>query len=149
MTNVGTIILLVGCVGVGFVLEPLLMSLREGREASTAEAEEEKKPERKPEPSRPAPAPSVNLDLSLVMPEDFPEKVILKETIHITEVNSGAGLELRQGTEVKPVRLEGNNLVFETIGVPLESMIHVDRTNFKELVIPILMKRLQSGGGTK
>lgn len=149
MTNTGTIILLGVCVGVGFVLEPLIMSLRENRKVETAE--EEPKPEKKPAPA-PQPAPAFELDLSMVTPEFFPEKVSLKQTITIGYTDSDGNEvaeQLRQGTEVKPLRLEGKQLVYETIGTLLESQIHVDQTNFKELVIPVIMEQLRNAGQPK
>ena len=147
MTNVGTIILLVVCVGVGFVLEPLMMSLREDRKADATETKKEPEPEKKREPALP-PTPEFELDLRMVTAEFFPEKVSLKETISIGYVDrdgNNAYKDLKPGTEVKPLRLEGNDLVYETLGtVLLESKIHVDKTNFKELVIPVIMERLRN-----
>ena len=144
MTNVGTIILLTVCIGIGYVLEPVILGLRHSRKAESTELEKPTEPEQKPESkAAPAPVPSIELDLSLVKPEDFPDKVALKETLHITEPKSGLAMELKQGTEVKPLRIEGSDLVYETIGIPLESRIHVDKTNFKELTRPRMLARQQ------
>lgn len=142
MTNVGIIILLIVCIGMGYILEPRILGLRHSRKAESSEVDKSTKSEQKPEPKA-APAPSIELDLSLVKPEDFPDKVALKETLHITEPKSGLAMELKQGTEVKPLRIEGSDLVYETIGIPLESRIHVDKTNFKELTRPRMLARQQ------
>jgi len=142
MTNVGTIILLTVCIGIGFVLEPVILGLRQSRKAGSTEADKPAKLEKKPEPQA-ALAPSIELDLTLVKPEDFPDKVALKETLYITEPKSGMTMELKQGTEIKPLRIEGSDLVYETIGIPLESRIHVDKTNFKELARPRMLARQQ------
>ena len=146
MINVGTIILLLVCVGIGFVLEPIFFGLREN--AKTETVEEAPEPEKKPEPQ---PAPAFDLDLSMVTAEYFPEKVKLKQTISVGYVDRKGETvykDLQEGTEIKPLRLEGSDLVYETFGLVLESRIPVDQTNFKELVIPAIMARLRNAEST-
>ena len=140
MTNIGTIILVLVCVALGYLVEPWFFKLRDAdRNKSTMEKKVE--PQKEVEKPKPKPVPTVNIDLSLVKPEDFPQEVSLRDSFEIEQ--GGLKLSLEEGTNVIPVRLEGTNLIFKTKGIDLENSIDVDLTNFKELVLPVMNARLE------
>lgn len=141
MTNIGTIILVLVCVALGYVVEPWFFKLRDADRNKTKVTKVEEKAEPKKEVEKPKPVPTVNIDLSLVKPEDFPEEVSLYDSFEIEQ--GGLKLSLEQGTNIIPVRLEGTNLIFKTKGIDLENSIDVDLTNFKELVLPVMNARLE------
>lgn len=155
MTHLGTVIILLVCVGVGYVVEPMLFSgvkqdpaPQPAQPTETAAKDQPNSGKPKlpiPVPTpEPTPEPSVQLDLTKVTREDFPEKVSLKAPYTFADANSGVTMQLKKGTKVKPVRLEGTDLVIQPIGFPVESKIHVDKTNFKELAAPRVMERLKN-----
>lgn len=157
MTNIGTIILLVVCVGMGYILEPVFFTAspkttpKTGDDSGNPVAAAPSAPT--PGGSEPAaPAPAIQIDLTKLTAEDFPAKVELKVPYTISDENSGVTMKLEKGTKVKPVRLEGSRLVIQPVGLPIESRINVDNTNFKELALPIMLERLQNavaGNDTK
>ncbi len=154
MTNIGTILLLIVCVGIGYVLEPLFF---EGWEAASPKAAEKtvSDPDATAEDSEDSedppgtPAPAIELDLSKVVPGDFPAKVELKVAHTISDPNRGVTMKLEKGIHVKPVRLQAGQLVVQPVGLPIESLIDVDSTDFKELVLPRMHERLQIAAGNK
>lgn len=159
MTNIGTILLLIVCVGIGYVLEPLFFEGREGV-VTKAAAKTVPDPDAAPDdsadpPGTPVPAdqdppaPSIEVDLSKVVPEDFPAKVELKVAHTISDANSGVTMKLEKGIQVKPVRLQAGRLVVQPVGLPIESLIDVDSTNFKELILPRMIERLQNAAVAK
>ncbi len=154
MTNIGTILLLIVCVGIGYVLEPLFFESREvvlTKAAEKTASDPDAAPDDSTDPpaipvpaNQDPPAPSIELDLSKVVPEDFPAKVELKVAHTISDANSGVTMKLEKGIHVKPVRLQAGQLVVQPVGLPIESLIDVDSTNFKELVLPRMTMRLQN-----
>ena len=142
MTNIGTIILLIVCVGMGYVLEPMFFTatnntknppVDEGLVDSSGNSVA----------ANPA-EPVIQLDLSKITPEDFPAKVELKVPYTISDANSGVTMQLKKGTKVKPVRVEGTDLIIQPVGLPIESKIAIDKTNFKALALPRMIERLQN-----
>jgi serine/threonine protein kinase len=101
------------------------------------------------DPTPAPPAPAIQVDLSKITPADFPAKVELKVDYSISDANSGVTMRLRMGTKVKPVRVEGSQLVIQPVGLPIESKIDVDSTNFKELAVPRMLERLQNAVANK
>ncbi|MBT8036302.1 MAG: hypothetical protein KJO21_02040 [Verrucomicrobiae bacterium] len=155
MINIGTILLLIVCVGIGYVLEPIFFSGSEGSsknpvEDTALEGDDSVTGVGAVAPDAPIPGdststePALEVDLSKVLPEDFPAKVALKASHTISDANSGVTMKLEKGVNVKPLRLEGDRLVIQPVGLPIESLIDVDRTNFKELAVPRMLKRLQA-----
>lgn len=150
MTNIGTIILLIVCVGMGFVLEPVLFTETQKTKAESAESLQEADTDSPDQqdtelPDDPeSPSPAIAVDLSKITPEDFPPKVELKVPYTISDANSGVTMKLEKGIKVKPVRLEGSELVIQPVGLPIESKINVDKTNFVELAVPRMLERLQN-----
>lgn len=147
MTNLGTVILVLVCVGIGYLIEPPFFNLRNadrnksgvGEEATKKKQKTVKKPEK---PAKPKPViPKVDIDLKLVKAEDFPKEVALYETFEISL--SGRPLTLEQGDKLIPIRLEGSDLVFKIEGIELEHLIDVDLTDFKQQVLPVMNARLQ------
>lgn len=90
------------------------------------------------------PAPTIQVDLSKITAEDFPEKVELKIDYTISEASSGVTMQFKKGTKMKPLRIEGSDLIVQPVGLPVESKIDVDQTNFKELAVPKMLERLQN-----
>lgn len=153
MTNIGTIILLLVCVGIGYVVEPIFFS-SSNRSKNPKQTEATAKGKAtdtnsQPAPVAPAPAPvappksTIQIDLSKVTKADFPEKVELKAPLVISNPEFGS-ISLKKGGKVIPVRLEGNKLVVRPTLVNVESTIDVDHTNFKELALPKMLERLQN-----
>jgi NOL1/NOP2/fmu family ribosome biogenesis protein len=141
MTNLGTITLVLVCVGVGYIIEPVLFELRNAdRNKSKEEPKAEKTVKIKQKKPKPAP-PKIDIDLSLIKPEDFPQTVSLRETFEISQ--DGLTLKLEEGAQLTPVRLEGTDLVFQTNALGIEHRIDVDQTDFKQQVLPVMNARLQ------
>ncbi len=145
MTNLGTIILLIVCVGIGYVLEPIIFSGDNLLQEKTADTAAGDTSGTAPDgtPGLP-PAPAAGVDLTKITPEDFPEKVTLKAPHTISDAGSGITMTLEKGSMVKPVRIEGTDLVIQPAGIPVESKINIDRTNFKELAVPKMLDRLRN-----
>lgn len=154
MTNLGTFIILLVCVGVGYVVEPMFFSGAQKptkKQAAKEAGNQNDKVAGKPQPAPPAPEPasSIQVDLSKITQEDFPAKVDLKVPFTISDANSGVTMQLKKGSKVKPVRLQGTDLVIQPVGLPIESKINVDKTNFKELAVPKMLERLQNAVAKK
>lgn len=89
-----------------------------------------KKPLEPEKPKYPAPA----IDLAAVTEDEFPPAVTLREEIRITDAE-GQEKRIRSGSQVRPVRLEGNDLVVSPTGTNYEAKLHVMATDFVELVL--------------
>jgi len=146
MTNVGSFILILISVGIGYVLEPIFFSgskqvvkteVKDTTDKDTDVAEE-------PVTPTPPPADAVQVDLSKITSADFPEKVTLKIPLTITDAASGVTMSLKKGSKVKPLRIVGDELEVQPAGFPVKGQIHVDQTDFKSLAVPMMLKRLQS-----
>ena len=151
MTNVGSFILILISVGIGYVLEPIFFSgskhtdhteIKDTTDNGTAVAEEPVKP-------TPPPADAVQVDLSKITSADFPEKVSLKVPFTITDSASGVTMSLKNGSKVKPLRLDGDQLEIQPVGFPVKGRIHVDQTDFKKLAVPLMLKRLENAVAKK
>ena len=157
MTNIGSLILILVCVGIGYVLEPIFFSDSNQSPLASAPAQvdspatvtddEAAAPDSEAAPvPDPVPAPKddgMKVDLSKITAADFPEKVILKLPYTLEDKESGVTMQLKAGAKVKPLRLEGDLLVFQLGGFPIEGKTEVVNTDFKELAVPIMLKRLQ------
>ena len=144
MSNFTNLLVFAACFGAGFYIEPKLFR---GEDAGTPATAESTTTESVTTPSSDSPAMQINMDLSKVQPEDFPEKVALLKPLNFSDEVSGMSMEIAQGTFVKPVRINGDMLVIQPIGMPIESEVLADDTNFKQLVIPIMLARLQNATG--
>jgi hypothetical protein len=157
MTNIGTVLLLIVCVGIGYVLEPIFFTDRDEvltkpveKPTSDVDPGVTTPPAEAPVPrDQEPPAPIIEVDLSKITPDDFPAKVELKVPHTISDANSGVTMKLEKGIKVKPVRLDGGQLVIQLVGLPIESLIDVDSTNFKELAVPRMIERLQNAVANK
>jgi hypothetical protein len=143
MTNLGTFILVTVCVGMGYIIEPIMFELRNRDRNKSESVEQEPKAKKKKDKPKPKPKqrPSVDIDLSLVKPVDFPDQVSLYQTYEIDQ--DGLTLSLKEGVQVTPVRLDGSELIFKSKGMTLEHVIDVDQTDFKQLVLPVMNARIQ------
>lgn len=166
MTNASSFILILVCLGLGYIIEPSFFSDSKhspvaARVVSDEEAEAEDpmtdEGDEEPVPSEPTPVPtptvtpetdSLQVDLSKITPADFPAKVTLKIAYTIEDAASGVTMQLKSGAKVKPLRLEGDQLVFQPVGLPIEGKTEVANTDFKILAVPLMLKRLQDAVGS-
>ncbi|MFK7911746.1 MAG: hypothetical protein AB8F34_14260 [Akkermansiaceae bacterium] len=147
MTHLGTIIIILVCMGLGYIIEPMFVSGVKKKPATQAankpEADDSEDPSANT-PEKPADEPTIQVDLSKITQADFPEKVALKVDYTVSDAESGATVKLPKGSMVKPVRLEGSQLVIQPSLIPIQSSISVDKTNFKELALPKMLERLKN-----
>lgn len=149
MTPLGTIILVLVCVGLGYIVEPMFISGVKNKPATQAAANaDEEDPagpkDPKPTPEEPDTTPTIEVDLSKITQDDFPDKVELKESYTVSDAESGTTVTLKAGSMVKPIRLQGSYLVIQPSLIPIQSAIHVDKTNFKELAVPKMLERIKN-----
>ncbi len=146
MTNLATVIILLVCAGLGYVIEPMFISGLKQKPAKKVVDKPEDNSPNTAEPKQPATPPSsgIQVDLSKIAKEDFPEKVALKVPFTISDAESGVTVQLKAGSMVKPLSLEGTDLVIQPALMPIKSRINVDKTNFKELAVPKMIERLQN-----
>lgn len=164
MTSVGSIILVIACIGIGYVLEPVFFSGM-GKRSNTSpgsgsgETNDEggltgnilvpsviSKPAGKVSGGAGGASDAgLSGQLSQIILADYPEWVELKVRHSVVIEASNSTLPLKYGTKVKPLRLEGNMLVFCPLVLPVESKIEVSKTNFVELAMPRMMARLKKG----
>ena len=149
MTPLATIVLVLVCVGLGYIVEPMFISGVKKKPATqtaakpgTGEPTDPNQP--KPKPKEPDTTPTIQVDLSKIIEADFPEKVELKESYTVSDAESGTTVTLKAGSMVKPVRLQGDYLVIQPSLIPIQSAIHVDKTNFKELAVPKMLERIKN-----
>jgi hypothetical protein len=158
MTNIGSFFLILVCVLIGYVLEPVFFSgskteLQAPSAAPQKPGEEEL--QLADESSEPTPDMSGNgaesskdagdqVDLSKITSADFPARVTLKEDYSFADEKNGVEMQLKKGVKVKPLRLEGGFLVIQPVGYPVEGKVNVDQTDFLELAVPMMQKRLQN-----
>ena len=143
MTNLGTIIIIFVCVGLGYVMEPMFISGVKKKKTVTKAVEQPEtnsSPEQDPVPTEPV----IQIDLRKITQADFPEKIALKEAYTVADAESGATVTLKEGSMVKPIELIGSQLVIQPSLIPIQGKIHVDKTNFKELALPKMLARLEN-----
>jgi len=136
----------------GYVLEPMFFSGTDMTKKKPTEKVGDDQgappvgvvPPTTPAVEKSTPAPAIQVDLSKITPEDFPAKVDLKVDYTISDANSGVTMQLKKGSKVKPLRIEGSDLIIRPVGLPVESKINIDQTNFKELAVPRMLERLQN-----
>ena len=133
-TPINTVII-IAAAAVGYFIEPSLISRTDSEAPVEIDSSKDKVEDTTKE--------VVSIDLTEVIAEDFPEKVTLKEALSFSDPASGISIELEKGEYVQAVDLEGEILIVQTLELPLKSSIAVDKTNFKELVAPVLLKRLE------
>lgn len=158
MTNIGSLVLILVCIGIGYILEPIFFSDSNQSPLAPKPAPEQVETGAEDEslkPPAPTPVPTppkdegLQFDLSKITPADFPEKVTLKVPYTLSDEASGVTMQLKEGAKVQPVRLEEGLLVFRLGGLPIEGKTEVDNTDFKTLAAPILIKRLQDAVGNQ
>ena len=162
MTNASSFILILVCLGLGYIIEPSFFSdskhspvatrvvsdeEAEAEDPTTDEGDEESVPS-EPMPTITPETDSLQVDLSKITPADFPAKVTLKIAYTIEDEASGVTMQLKSGAKVKPLRLEEDQLVFQPVGLPIEGKTEVANTDFKTLAVPLMLKRLQDAVGS-
>lgn len=147
MSNLAKIAIIAVGVGAGYFIEPIVFPRSAEKPNSGEDASTEKTPladnEAATTPS--SNQPQIDLDLSKLQPSDFPEKITIYSDITINDPVSGVKMDLKKGTLVKPVSINGQNIVVQPINIPLNGEIPADSTNFKQLALPKLLARLQGG----
>lgn len=145
MTNVGSIILILISVGIGYVIEPVFFSgSNHAKHEQAKDATEDPSVDVEKPTVTEVTEPEIEVDLSKITNADFPEKVTLKVPYTIKDAASGITMTLKKGSKVKPLRLDGHRLAIQPIGFPVKGMINVDHTDFKKLALPLMLKRLQN-----
>ncbi len=140
--NAGPIIFILVSIGIGYVLEPILISdtkklaEQKAEDSIDSAGEDVIKPVENTEPE-------LQVDLNKITADDFPEKVALKVPFTIKDAASGASMSFKKGNEVQPLRLEGDQLVIQSVAFPVEGKIDVKETNFVQLAVPRMLARLQ------
>lgn len=90
------------------------------------------------QPAVPAPVPPVtttpSYDYSKLQPNQLPEKVIIKSQATATAAGETDAVPLTAGTKVKPLRIEGSDLVFSVLGTA-QGKIPVTQTNLIEQLL--------------
>ena len=89
------------------------------------------------EPTTPTPAPAPTAptyDYSKLVPNQLPEKVLLKVQATATAEGETDALALPAGTKVTPVRIDGTDLVFSILGTA-QGKVAVAQTNLVEQLI--------------
>ena len=145
MTNFGSLILILISVGIGFVLEPIVISDEKKPSSANTSDTDETIDDQEDSVTETPTDPEIQVDLSKVTPSDFPDKVSLKAPLTIKDDATGVTMTLKKGNTVKPLNLKGDQLVIQPVGFPVKGMIHVDKTDFKKLVVPLMMARLKAG----
>lgn len=144
MSNLSKIVILAAGLGIGYVIEPNIFPRSEEKVNTPASAETV---DTEPDPID-EPQTKIDLDLTKLIPSDFPEKITINTPHSISDAASGVKMDLPKGTLVKPVSIKGNNIVIQPIGIPINSEIDADDTNFKQLALPKLIDRLTKGPAT-
>lgn len=128
----------IGIIGsgiLGYVLEPDMRYGLTGQMPTAA-----------PTPANPTATPATDVaatpttpatpsyDYSKLQPNQLPEKVILKSQATATAPGETDAVPLTAGTKVKPLRIEGSDLVFSVLGTA-QGKIAVAQTNLVEQLI--------------
>lgn len=164
MTNIGSLVLILVCVGIGYVLEPIFFSGSSKSPVSDppAEAAEVDVAGDLSEAEGRAPTPEageatgetdaglpeemgeMEVDWSKVIEADYPEKITLKVAYTLTDEASGVTMQLKEGSKVQPIRIQEDRIVFRPVGLPIEGETAISNTDFKQLTVPRMLERLQN-----
>jgi len=153
MNNVGSFILILVCVAIGYVLEPVFFGgdRKEApvSEKSPASVTDDSSSEEADEFADGDDSEDVQVavtsnkvDLTQFTQADFPEKVTLKIAHVFSDTTSGLSMHLKEGVKVKPLRFEDGLLVIQPVGYPVEGKIEVENTDFLALAEPRKQTRL-------
>lgn len=154
MTNISSLVLILICVGVGYIFEPIFFSGSRNSPvkplpAAVVEDGEVAEPDAEPISNPEATHNALQETLSLITQADFPEKVTINVDYTLKDEQSGVTMQLKAGTKVKPLRLEGNLLVFQPVGLPIEGKTEVTNTDFKTLAMPMMLDRIRNSAATE
>jgi hypothetical protein len=111
----------------GYVLEP---SLRSSLMKSTPRAEPKKVQVAADAPPV-VPAAAGKIDVAALMPDQFPERVVLKVNINVSAPGSDP-MVIPAGNRVKPLRVEGEELVVGPGAGPFEGKVAISGTDLME-----------------
>lgn len=148
MNHIGSIILILVCVGIGYVLEPVFFQkpAQEAVENTENSVGDDKKSSDLTTSVATQPAtitePQAELDLDQLVAADYPIKVTLNSPYSITDSANNSTIQLDPGAKVKPLRVEGDQLIFQPVGWPVEGKTALTNTNFIELAAALQLKRL-------
>jgi hypothetical protein len=115
----------------GYMFEPQLRPTLIGKQAAdaTPPVQDSTQNDAATEPAKAQPA----FDYSVLQPSQLPEKVVLKEAATATAPGETDSFSLTPGNKVKPIRIEGDTLVFRVVG-GAEGKIAVAKTNLVEIL---------------
>ena len=119
----------------GYMVEPLFRASITGKESAKAVTTQPQEPLPQ-DPDLPTEPVEVvpTFDYSSLQPSQLPEKVVLKSSATAMALGETDSLTLSPGTKVKPLRIEGDTLVFRVIGTA-EGKIAVAQTNLVEILV--------------
>lgn len=127
----------IGIIGAGFlgyVLEPDMRLALTGQ-APTRPAPQPALPAAPVTPAAvPSPVAAPGYDYSNLQPSQLPEKIVLKVQALATAPGETESVPLPAGTKVKPMRIEGKDVLFSVLGTA-QGKIAVDQTNLVEQLI--------------
>lgn len=141
--NATSFLLLLVFVAAGYVLQPMLMMVEGDKVPKSKETKQVNDQQ-----SSTAEGKSSEVDLSLVTSGDFPEKVTLMESVEVLGSGNSQPVRIAAGTDVEPLALEGEELTFQAPNMVAQGKVHVDKTNFRLRVKPILEAKQHGGQPT-
>lgn len=123
----------IGAAGtLGYLMEPSLRPLLTKQKNAAPRAASNTTPASDAEPEVPAPAP--DYDYTKLLPEQLPAKMTLKSEANATAAGETDSVPLPAGTKVKPLRIEGFEVVFSVLGTA-QGKIDVKQTDLIEQLL--------------
>lgn len=118
---------------VGYLLEPTLRPVLTHQEKTAPEPITDT-PAPTPTPTPTEKSPELTFDYTKLQPQQLPAKVTLKSEAKATAAGETDAVPLPAGTKVKPLRIEGFELIFSVLGTA-QGKIDVKQTDLVEQLI--------------
>lgn len=115
---------------IGYLLEPTLRPILTHQEKA-AQKRKTETPTPTPPPEK---SPELTFDYTKLQPQQLPAKVTLKSEAKATAAGETDAVPLPAGTKVKPLRIEGFELLFSVLGTA-QGKIDVKQTDLVEQLI--------------
>jgi hypothetical protein len=106
--------------GLGYYLEPQLSGSSPERQSET---------ETLTEPKSESPPNFPQMDLSHLAPSQLPTKILINVPVKITNTDSGVVMSVEAGNHLKPVRIDGNNVVISPGSGPFTGEVAISDTD--------------------
>ena len=128
-------ILGVGAAGIfGYMFEPNLRSKLTGTQPASEVIHETIVIE-EAAPTSPSDPAAPQIDLTTLAPSQLPDRVLLKAEAKIADAKSGLVMTIAAGNKVKPVRIEGENLVISPGEGPFVGKVAISETDLVQQII--------------